>query len=290
MSNDIKISIILPVHNGEKFIEKCIKSLQNQTYPKHLYEIIVIDNNSTDNGINLARIFDVKIIHESKKGSYAARNKGINAAKGKYLGFIDADCIASETWIEKAMNYFINNKDVSIISGNVEFFSEGKETVWGIYDKNRFLKQEHISKFGSAITANLFVRREVFEKVGLFNGDLVSGGDGEWTRRAVNAGYKLTFLKDLLVLHPTRNSFKDIAKKCYRIGFGKGQLFKEQRNILKLLYPTHLMSSIRIIPKSVINSNDSKMQKILILIQLIFVEIILCSVNQYGKFKGYFNR
>src|SRR5699024_7593182 len=127
----------------------CIKSLKKQTYPKDFFEIIVIDNNSTDKSMDIAKKFNVKIIKEKKKGSYAARNAGIKIAKGSIIAFIDVDCIARDDWIDRAISIFEQDENISLVSGDIEFFSEKKESIWGIYDKNRFLKQEQISNTGS---------------------------------------------------------------------------------------------------------------------------------------------
>lgn len=88
------LSIIIPVYNSEKYLTECIESLINQSYED--IEIILVDNNSTDNSINICREFRKKdgriiILSEKKKGAAAARNCGIKAAKGKYITFVDSD-------------------------------------------------------------------------------------------------------------------------------------------------------------------------------------------------------
>ena len=95
------ISVIVPVYNSEKYLEKCIKSICNQTYKE--LEIILVDDGSTDSSPvicdNLAMIDDrIKVIHKSNGGSTSARNAGLNVSRGEYIGFVDSD-----DWIEPKM-------------------------------------------------------------------------------------------------------------------------------------------------------------------------------------------
>ena len=98
------VSIIVPMYNAEQTIEKCLDSIINQTYEK--LEIILVDNGSDDNTINLAREYCEKdsrmmLISENKKGVSNARNKGIAISKGDYLSFVDADDALEHTGIDK---------------------------------------------------------------------------------------------------------------------------------------------------------------------------------------------
>ena len=123
----IIISVIIPAYNSELTIESCILSIINQNFPTEKYEIIVIDDGSSDNTAMIAKKAGanqvIKIRHSS---SGTARNVGVNHAKGKYLAFIDSDCIAQEGWlrtIEKEMKAnkviggpILNGKKDSIVA------------------------------------------------------------------------------------------------------------------------------------------------------------------------------
>lgn len=88
------ISIIIPVYNGEKLVSRAIRSALDQNYPKDKYEVIVINDGSTDNTASILNIFkdQLKIIsHDKNKGLAAARNSGYRAAKGRYLVNLDSD-------------------------------------------------------------------------------------------------------------------------------------------------------------------------------------------------------
>ncbi len=224
------VSIIVPVYNGEHFMAKCLDSLLKQSYPRDKYEVIVVDNNSDDQSALIARSFDgVKVFHEKKRGSYAARNFGISVARGHIIAFIDVDCIAAGNWLEQAARCLAARPCAGIVSGRVEFFSPEPLSVWGYFDRNTFLNLEHSARAGVSKTANMFVRRSLFDAIGLFDGDLLSGGDVEWTARAVTAGFALDYCPGAVVQHPVRNTLRAVAAKCYRVGLGKGQVLWKKR-------------------------------------------------------------
>lgn len=100
----MKISIIVPVYNTEKYLEKCLESLINQTLKD--IEIICVNDGSTDKSVEILNNFAkkdkrIKIISQKNKGQSAARNEGIKIAKGKYIGFLDSDDWADRTMFEK---------------------------------------------------------------------------------------------------------------------------------------------------------------------------------------------
>ena len=100
------VSIIIPVHNDPNGISITLTSLSKQDYPNAAWEIIVVDNNSSDNTAQIAdsfknKISQLQITSESKQSSYAARNKGISMASGEILAFIDSDMSVESEWIKK---------------------------------------------------------------------------------------------------------------------------------------------------------------------------------------------
>lgn len=104
MNTKVKVSIIIPAYNEEKRIGKCIESLQNQTLKE--IEIIIIDDGSKDNTFNVCNQYAkndsrIKIIKKNNEGQGIARNIGINQAKGKYVGFVDADDYVEKTMYQK---------------------------------------------------------------------------------------------------------------------------------------------------------------------------------------------
>lgn len=280
-----KISVIVPFYNGEKFIEKCVNSLLNQDINSNLYELIFVDNNSTDKSVELLSKYSrIKVLRESKKGSYAARNCGIKAANGEVFAFIDVDCIAEPNWLRNALNEIVKTKDKAVVAGAVEFIDNNVSS-WGIFDTTTFLNQEHASKGGSAVTANLIVPRNILFKVGLFNDTLQSGGDVEWTKRCFKKNYSIIYSAMVKVYHPIRNTFKEVSEKCYRVGYGNGQLIKSNQRYYALIKPSMVIPIVKSFSSksSPINSGGyGTLEKI----KLIYCSLILQYFNYKGKIKA----
>nr|WP_292162502.1 glycosyltransferase family 2 protein [Butyrivibrio sp.] len=129
---DNLVSIIVPVFNVEKYIEKCLISLCEQTYKN--IEIIIIDDGSIDQSISVCEEYQkkdnrIKIIHQENKGLSAARNKGIENAKGEYISFIDSDDFVSKHFIEYMLKGLTDeNCDITCCEA-INFFDESEEKV-----------------------------------------------------------------------------------------------------------------------------------------------------------------
>ena len=111
------ISIIVPVYNVEKYLEKCIDSILNQSYQN--LEIILIDDGSTDNSGSICDEYKkkdkrVQVIHQKNQGQSSARNAGLNIAKGSYIGFVDSDDYVEPDYLEQLLNNFKKYNTVPI--------------------------------------------------------------------------------------------------------------------------------------------------------------------------------
>jgi glycosyltransferase involved in cell wall biosynthesis len=219
-----EISVVVPTHNDGKNITKCLESIFGQTYPIEKFEVIVIDNSSEDDTIKKIKSFPVRVYEErGKQSSYAARNLGVRNAKGDILAFIDADCIASSSWMEKGVEALRSKKGVGIVGGRVDIFfrNASKPNAVEVYDKMTHFKQEkYIKKHNFSGTGNLFVFKKAFEEVGLFKESLRSGGDREWGNRAYANGYNIVYEDLAIVAHPARYSLKEMRVKIKRVTKG----------------------------------------------------------------------
>lgn len=155
MDNNIKISIVIPVFNGEKYIVRCLDSIIGQTLEN--LEIIFVNDGSTDNTKfildKLEKEYDfIKVIHQKNAGPGSARNKGIDIAKGKYIGFVDVDDLLRYDMYERlyaeAETY---NLDMVVCGQKIIDGKENiKEIVLPTYNKNRYMNKydikEHVLK------------------------------------------------------------------------------------------------------------------------------------------------
>ena len=233
-----QLSVIIPVYNNSSGLRKVLWSLVNQDFDKILYEIIVSDNGSTDKTLDVAKEYAdeypqlVRYVIENKiQSSYAARNKGIIISKGKILVFTDADCIADKDWLKNGFSS-MTQSSVSMVAGRIKFtYKNSEPNIWEYYDSAEKLNQKsYVKNAGFGATANLFVRKKMFDKYGLFLPEFQSGGDYEFGRRLTQLGEVLLYAETSLVYHPARFTFRDKLAKSKRVA--KGQKMLERMGLL----------------------------------------------------------
>ncbi len=135
MSQQRLITAIICTHNRERFLEQCIRSLLVQTLDRDLYEIMVVDNGSTDGTLAICERFRAeqgfRYIFEPKIGLSQARNTGWRQAAGKYVGFLDDDAVAGSQWLEAALGCFENTVPQPWwVGGPVELEWEDAPPIW----------------------------------------------------------------------------------------------------------------------------------------------------------------
>jgi glycosyltransferase involved in cell wall biosynthesis len=223
MSNkhDHYVSVIIPVFNDLIRLKLCLDALEKQTYPKRLYEVIVVDNGSDERIDELVNQFRQAVaIHENRQGSYAARNKGIAFSKGDIIAFTDSDCIPSQEWIDKGVGNLLHVPNCGLVVGRINMFFKDpdKPTAVELYDALTAFPNEHIvnvERFGP--TANVFTFRSVIDHIGAFNDNIKSAGDREWGQRVFSFGYQQIYADDTFVSHPARYSLKQLLKRHVRM-------------------------------------------------------------------------
>lgn len=245
------VSIIVPVYNGERTLDKCIKSLLYLEYPKEKYEIIVVDNNSTDNSIEIAKKYPVKLLHEGKQSSYAARNFGVKNAKGEIVAYTDADCVVDKEWLRQLVKNF---KDETIAGVGGEILAYNPKSIVERYsDKNDVLSQK--SNFNFEIvgfkmpfmaTANAAYKKQILNEIGLFDDSFTSGGDVDLAWRITLNGYKIVFEPKALIYHRHRTTLYGLFKQFFRYGEGHPKLFRKHNAIFSKKYSIDILGYFRI--------------------------------------------
>ncbi|MEQ9355987.1 glycosyltransferase [Coleofasciculus chthonoplastes] len=216
------VSVIIPVYNDAERLKLCLEALENQTYPKTGYEVIVVDNASDEaadiKGV-VAQFGQAIAAYESTPGSYAARNKGISLAKGEVIAFTDADCIPESDWIEKGVEHLLDVPNCGLVAGKIEIFFKDSTrlTTVELYESLMALpQQEFLENHRYGATANVFTWRNVIKDVGAFDASLKSSGDVEWGQRVHSYGYQQVYAEDTCVAHPARYSFQQLYKRTLR--------------------------------------------------------------------------
>lgn len=214
----MKFSVIIPTYNDWIRLEKCLKKLIEAKEEFDLScEIIVVDNAATHSPPDKFKSMkEIRFAHEETPGSYAARNKGADIANGYYLAFTDSDCIPDKFWLLNAEKVFLE-KECDLVGGRIDLFRDEKTGEWAyIYESHTAFSQSKNVPKGHCVTANLLIKRTVFETLEGFNSEMKSGGDWEFSGRAVSSGYNLCYADNVMVFHPARKTLRAIFKKQKR--------------------------------------------------------------------------
>lgn len=235
------VSVIIPAQNDAERLAQCLQALEGQTYPAHQFEVLVVDNASDIPVAPMLSAFPhARGLHEARRGSYAARNTGIAAARGDVLAFTDSDCLPASDWLEQGVAALSNADNCGLVGGRIEFFfrDPAAPTIVELYDSVMHLDQEEfIQKKRFSVTANLFTFTRVMRQVGLFDSTLESNGDKEWGQRVAAQGYRLVYAADACVRHPARQTFRELQRKVTRVVKGASDL-RENRRISGQQPPT----------------------------------------------------
>jgi glycosyltransferase involved in cell wall biosynthesis len=185
-----KLSIITVVLNGEKSLEKTILSVINQSYPN--IEYIIIDGASSDGTIDIIKKYQNRIskwISEPDKGVYDAMNKGIGLSSGELIGIINSDDHYAPEIFNNIVDLYLKNH-CKCIAGNLDLINNEGETINNIKYCKKYVKR--IMKGGPASHPTIFVPREIYQIVGLFDTNYRIAADFEWQIRGI-VKYKVEY-------------------------------------------------------------------------------------------------
>jgi glycosyltransferase involved in cell wall biosynthesis len=220
------VTVLVPVYNGARHLPELFKALRAQTLDRAAWELIVVDDRSTDGTADLvaAEPWARVVGAPTRGGSYRARNIGLASARGDLVAFTDADCIPDPEWLERGLAAFTDGAELDLLAGAVEIPLSARPSAAALVDAARCMDQErYATTLGFGITANLWARRAVLEAVGGFNNSILSGGDAEFCHRATANGARLAYRADVVVGHPPRDRSTEVLRKSWRLGYGAAQ-------------------------------------------------------------------
>ena len=171
------VSVIIPVYNEERHIGKCLESIKKLNYPADRYEIVLVDNGSTDKTIDIANKFTDLIFICPELNVSGLRNYGVIKAKGEIYAFIDGDCVADADWLSIAVKSI--NAEECVTGAYCQISPEPTwvEKTWGLRIPQGRREVPHLG------AANLIVPAGIFNKVGGFDNNLKTGEDYEFCIR-----------------------------------------------------------------------------------------------------------
>jgi len=184
----VDVSIVVPFHNEEKHIEECIQTLLRLDYDRDRYEILMINNNSTDRSVEIVSAYpDVRLLDEKKPGDFAARNLGIAASRGRIIAFTDSDTAPDPDWLNQIVRV-MDDLETALVVGSLRFSSDtvGMSLLCDYEaEKNRFIFSSDDPHIYYGYTCNMAVRRSVIDKLGPFP-EVYRNSDAVYVRKVVD--------------------------------------------------------------------------------------------------------
>lgn len=246
------VSIVVPVFNGSHTIDATLQSLLKLNYPREQYEIIVVDNNSQDDTPQRVQNYPAKLLYEREvQSSYAARNRGIQVARGEWIALTDADCVAHPDWLDCLLADSKNSKWGGLAGGikayqssttvqqyltNIGWFTSDFNQSSSLAPQSKgeqlcsrfpFLNYRTDVRMPTNLlnppTANVAYRRETFDKIGYFDVRLTSGGDMDFAwRLQTQTDWQIASIPEAIIYHQHRPDLPSMARLYRKNGWGYG--------------------------------------------------------------------
>jgi len=237
------VSIIIPTHNSQKTIKSCINSLTNQSYPREKYEIIVVDDGSIDDTISHVKeagVDSVLITEPCFQGK--ARNIGAKNAKGKFLVFIDSDCVAKEDWIKSIVSEL---QKLDAVTGPIENGNSKSNVAWAEYliEFGGWGEHRKRSSIRFIPGCNQAYAKKAFEKTGGFT-EIPSSEDVLFGESLRQAGINPIFVPTIRIDHMCRTDKDKVLKNMKLLG---KYSIRARKNNPSMAYSS-LMNSRKLIP------------------------------------------
>ena len=233
------VSVIIPVLNEERTIRECLVSLLGMDYPPERREILVVDNGSTDRTAEIVKSFPVRYLREERCGISYARNRGIEASKGEILAFTDADCVVTTGWLRELVQGFEDEGIGGVEGETVAYLPVTPAEHYMARRGSHSYRARLYSPFAPFVnTANVAFRREVFNRIGIFDTRFPGGEDVDISWRFFQeTDLRLPYNPRAVVFHRHRSTVRGLISQQTRNGRGIA--------ILRAKYPARLPWSWR---------------------------------------------
>jgi glycosyltransferase involved in cell wall biosynthesis len=222
-----RVSVVVPVHDGEATLAECLAALGGQSLSGHDFEVIVVDDGSTDGSAEVARRFGARVVRQERRGAPGARNRGLAVARGEWVAFTDADCIPSRHWLKSLLAAVEREPDPNAAAlgaaGRVFGYQSTAPAarfvdLIGGFDAERHLAHE---TFPFALSGNVMYRRDALAASGGFDARYSAYEACELHNRLVREqGGVFHFEPGAIVLHRHRATWAGYWRQ--QIGYGRG--------------------------------------------------------------------
>ncbi|HEY0623760.1 glycosyltransferase family A protein [Sphingomonas sp.] len=278
-------AVVIPVWNGEAVIARCLDAIARQTLPRDAFQIIVVDNGSSDSTAEIVRSYPgVELLAEKRPGSYAARNLGIGRVQAPVTAFTDADCAPAPDWLEQVLRAAAANPGFGVLAGKIELFDEiaQEREVFGDYERLFSFPQAHAAR-GNCATANWASRTALLRALGGFDAALKSGGDRQMALRIRDAGHPLVYVPEMVVRHPVRASRAELVRKRQRLSGGRWDRTARRPRLAHVLGITAI-DTVRRLRRAAISRELSLQRRLAVM--LLTLELAGVAVREFLHLAG----
>ena len=224
----MRFSVVIPAYNAEKTLSSCLEALVDQSTPKPDYEVIVVDDGSTDDTSEIAKKFNVKYIFQTNQGPATARNKGALEAQGDIILFTDSDCIPDHNWIREIASPF-SDPDVVGVKGT---YKTNQTELAARFAQAEFEDRYDLLQKSPSIdmidTYSAAFRKDVFLNMGGFDESfpVANNEDTDLSYRLATAGHKLVFNRGAFVYHTHPDTLIKYLKIKFRRGYWRMLVYR----------------------------------------------------------------
>jgi len=239
-----QVSVIIPARNEASRIESCLTALTSQDSTAE-FEIIVVDNGSTDETSALASAFSVTVVHEPRVGRAIARNTGIRAARGNILAFTDADCVPCRSWLRELL-IGRDDPEYGCFVGEIVPLEPVNAVARYIHERRLICQLRLLSQSPPvAATGSIAYRRSVFDEIGMFDEAFAFGEDGDLFWRMVRSErFRYRYNPKAIVGHRHPESIRDFAHRSFREGTGLTRFRRKHHEDLPSSLSSHKHAAV----------------------------------------------
>jgi len=298
MLNHNSVSVVIPMRNESKHIKKCLNSLLSQDWSGSKIEIIVVDGNSDDNSYEIVKEIlsdykNFKILENDKKITPISLNMGVKSANGDVIIILGAHSYVAKDFVSKNI-HFLNTMEVDCVGGSISPIGDsyqGSAIALAMSSPigvgNAFYRYSKVQRLVDTVQFGAY-RKEVFNRIGYFDEELIRNQDFELNHRIVSTGGKILLAPQVNGYYVVRSTILKLFKQYFDYGYWKTKVISKEIGAFRLRYQIPPIFILTLLISGFFGIFIEFMMNIFILIFFLYSSLILITsfkISLYSKFK-----